>query len=96
MKITKTQLRQLIKEELESSMGGEMHGGDRDATFAAIHGLLKSGAPERYQAADLGKLQAAMEAMSPEDLATSLEAIEELHKTGMLESFFAIFEPQGV
>ena len=93
MKITKKQLRELIKEELEASMEGEMHGGERQQTLAAIHDLLKSGVPERYQTTDLGKLQAALEAMSPEDLKLTYDALKLMAASpGQLEQFFAIFD----
>ena len=93
MKISKSQLKRIIKEELEASMEEGMLGGESQQTFAEIHDLLKSGAPERYQAADLGKLQAAMEAMSPEDLELTHEALKLMAASpGQLEQFFAMFD----
>ena len=96
MKITKAQLRELIKEELEASMEGADPDPRKDR-ISAIHDILSTGAPERYQAAeqaDPGALDRAMEAMSPEDLKLTHDALEAIaNEAGMIEQFFAMLDP---
>ena len=96
MKITKAQLRQLIKEELEASMEGADPDPRKDR-ISAIHNILSTGAPERYQAAEQaapGELDRAMKAMSPEDLKLVHDALKLMAaEPDQLEQFFAIFDP---
>jgi hypothetical protein len=80
MKITKSQLKQIIKEELEEAYGGRSRGGFGNMTVGDIERMLPPGVIQKYPGASRILQKRALEAgLTTKELADKIEAAQIRH-----------------